>query len=153
MHKNYPNILGLKEKMASTTISNVLFIIIALILSHVLNAEEPGVINSFPSLKSCKIDKIYQLGDSFSDTGNLMIEMPLTPAARLPYGETFFKKPTGRFSNGLLMIDFIGMLFNFLDFIFFAFICLCSRYTSYLLVFFLHNYRYNLYYVTYIIIL
>ncbi|KAL0362954.1 UNVERIFIED_CONTAM: GDSL esterase/lipase [Sesamum calycinum] len=32
-----------------------------------------------------------------------------TAFARLPYGETFFKKATGRCSNGLLMIDYIAM--------------------------------------------
>ncbi|KAK4398651.1 Acetylajmalan esterase [Sesamum angolense] len=55
---------------------------------------------------------IYQLGDSISDTGNLIREVPIgaaTAFARLPYGETFFKNATGRCSNGLLMIDYIAM--------------------------------------------
>lgn len=63
-----------------------------------------------------KIDKIYQFGDSISDTGNLIREHPigaLSPYASLPYGETFFKKATGRCSDGLLMIDFFGMNFYF----------------------------------------
>ncbi|PIM99896.1 Chlorogenate--glucarate O-hydroxycinnamoyltransferase [Handroanthus impetiginosus] len=60
-------------------------------------------------LKICKFD-IYQLEDSISDTGNLIREVPIgasTAFARLPYGETFFKNPTGRCSDGLLMIDYI----------------------------------------------
>ncbi|KAL0320904.1 UNVERIFIED_CONTAM: GDSL esterase/lipase [Sesamum radiatum] len=51
------------------------------------------------------------LGDSISDTGNLIRESPIgssTPFARLPYGQTFFKNATGRCSNGLLMIDYIA---------------------------------------------
>ncbi|KAK4398635.1 Acetylajmalan esterase [Sesamum angolense] len=63
-------------------------------------------------LKICKFDQIYQLGDSISDTGNLIREVPIgaaTAFARLPYGETFFKNATGRCSNGLLMIDYIAM--------------------------------------------
>ncbi|PIN01992.1 Chlorogenate--glucarate O-hydroxycinnamoyltransferase [Handroanthus impetiginosus] len=63
-------------------------------------------------LKICKFDQIYQLGDSISDTGNLIREVPIgasTAFARLPYGETFFKNPTGRCSDGLLMIDYIAM--------------------------------------------
>ncbi|KAH7846471.1 hypothetical protein Vadar_014344 [Vaccinium darrowii] len=63
------------------------------------------------SLISCNFDQIYQLGDSISNTGNLIREKPLGDAsafAKPPYGETFFKSPTGRCSNGRLMIDFIG---------------------------------------------
>ncbi|KAK6154488.1 hypothetical protein DH2020_008736 [Rehmannia glutinosa] len=63
-------------------------------------------------LKICKFDRIYQLGDSISDTGNLIREVPIgasTAFARLPYGQSFFKNATGRCSNGLLMIDFIAM--------------------------------------------
>ncbi|KAL0306235.1 UNVERIFIED_CONTAM: Acetylajmalan esterase [Sesamum radiatum] len=63
-------------------------------------------------LKICKFEQIYQLGDSISDTGNLIREVPIgaaTAFARLPYGETFFKNATGRCSNGLLMIDYIAM--------------------------------------------
>ncbi|KAE9458962.1 hypothetical protein C3L33_09122, partial [Rhododendron williamsianum] len=63
------------------------------------------------SLKKCNFLKIYQFGDSISDTGNLIRQKPIGAAtvyARLPYGETFFKHPTGRCSNGRLMIDFIA---------------------------------------------
>ncbi|KAL0407027.1 UNVERIFIED_CONTAM: Acetylajmalan esterase [Sesamum latifolium] len=63
------------------------------------------------SQEICNFDQIYQLGDSISDTGNLIREFPVgssTPFARLPYGETFFKNATGRCSNGLLMIDYIA---------------------------------------------
>ncbi|CAA0821054.1 GDSL esterase/lipase [Striga hermonthica] len=60
----------------------------------------------------CRFDKIFQLGDSISDTGNLIRERRVGPAtvyARLPYGQDFFRRtPTGRCSNGLLMIDFIA---------------------------------------------
>ncbi|CBI39527.3 hypothetical protein VitviT2T_020916 [Vitis vinifera] len=62
--------------------------------------------------RRCKFDSIYQLGDSISDTGNLIIESSLgaaTPCSRLPYGETFFNEPTGRCSNGLLMIDHVAL--------------------------------------------
>ncbi|XVF36674.1 hypothetical protein REPUB_Repub19eG0077700 [Reevesia pubescens] len=60
-------------------------------------------------LQTCQFDAIYQLGDSISDTGNLIREDPLSPFARLPYGETFFKNATGRCSNGLLMIDYLAI--------------------------------------------
>ncbi|KAH7846357.1 hypothetical protein Vadar_012939 [Vaccinium darrowii] len=63
------------------------------------------------SLKICNFDQIYQLGDSISDTGNLIRESPIGAASecgRLPYGETFFHRATGRCSDGQLMIDFIA---------------------------------------------
>ncbi|XP_057465115.1 acetylajmalan esterase-like [Actinidia eriantha] len=72
---------------------------------------QPHPSNSNP-LKICHFDQIYQLGDSISDTGNLIRETPIgaaTPFAKLPYGETFFKNATGRCSNGMLMIDYFAL--------------------------------------------
>ncbi|XVF06913.1 hypothetical protein REPUB_Repub06bG0092100 [Reevesia pubescens] len=60
-------------------------------------------------LSTCNFDAIYQLGDSISDTGNYIQENPSSQFARLPYGETFFCRPTGRCSNGLLMIDYLAL--------------------------------------------
>lgn len=61
--------------------------------------------------KGCYINAIYSFGDSIADTGNLIREgvgVAFAPIAHLPYGETTFKRPTGRCSNGLLMIDYLG---------------------------------------------
>ncbi|KAL9393084.1 hypothetical protein Peur_012369 [Populus x canadensis] len=58
-------------------------------------------------LKKCGFKAIYQLGDSIADTGNLIRENPLSPYASFPYGLKL-SKPTGRCSNGLLMIDYIA---------------------------------------------
>ncbi|KAM7478638.1 hypothetical protein LguiA_026851 [Lonicera macranthoides] len=54
---------------------------------------------------------IYQLGDSMSDTGNLILEPggAATPCGSLPYGESFFRNATGRCSDGMLMIDYIAI--------------------------------------------
>ncbi|KAG8363815.1 hypothetical protein BUALT_Bualt19G0061500 [Buddleja alternifolia] len=55
---------------------------------------------------------LRMVGDSSSDTGNYIRESANGAAsafARLPYGQTFFKKPTGRCSNGLLIIDYIAI--------------------------------------------
>ncbi|CAH9110907.1 unnamed protein product [Cuscuta europaea] len=57
------------------------------------------------------IERIYQFGDSISDTGNLLRlsgTRMFYPAYRLPYGETYFGKATGRFSDGRLIVDFIA---------------------------------------------
>ncbi|KAI7981180.1 Acetylajmalan esterase [Camellia lanceoleosa] len=55
---------------------------------------------------------LYQFGGSKADTGNLIRLGSIgagTAAARLPYGETFFHRPTGRWSDGLLITDFFAM--------------------------------------------
>ncbi|XP_021744653.1 acetylajmalan esterase-like [Chenopodium quinoa] len=84
----------------------VFFVVVALCSSFPL----PALSQQIP-----KVDAIYQFGDSISDTGNLIRESPIgehTTFARLPYGQTYFHKPTGRCSNGLLMIDFFARYLN-----------------------------------------
>ncbi|KAK2375545.1 GDSL esterase/lipase [Trifolium repens] len=58
-------------------------------------------VNSFP------YESIFNFGDSISDTGN---EASLHPpmSSNSPYGSTYFKHPSGRLSNGRLIIDFIA---------------------------------------------
>ncbi|MFS7896730.1 putative sinapine esterase [Helianthus anomalus] len=56
---------------------------------------------------------IISFGDSLADTGNLKIlsqnSTGKAPHFMLPpYGDTYFHEPTGRFSNGRLIIDFIA---------------------------------------------
>ncbi|KAH7845774.1 hypothetical protein Vadar_005868 [Vaccinium darrowii] len=73
----------------------------------------PHLSNGANLLKTCNFDKIYQLGDSLSDTGNLIRDGPIGASsvfASLPYGETYFEIATGRCSNGLLMIDYIDFV-------------------------------------------
>ncbi|XP_017224811.2 acetylajmalan esterase-like [Daucus carota subsp. sativus] len=59
--------------------------------------------------RSCKIGRIYQFGASFSDTGNDVVQDPMLASSRLPYGESTFLGPTGRYSDGLLVIDYIAL--------------------------------------------
>ncbi|XVF34009.1 hypothetical protein REPUB_Repub18cG0020400 [Reevesia pubescens] len=59
---------------------------------------------------------IFSFGDSLADTGNLLqLELSLSqPSSKLshydfsPYGRSFFDYPTGRCSDGRLVIDFIA---------------------------------------------
>ncbi|KAK4399204.1 GDSL esterase/lipase [Sesamum angolense] len=56
-------------------------------------------------------DSIVSFGDSLADTGNfLLLSPPNNPSiyGRPPYGRTFFLQPTGRASDGRLVIDFIA---------------------------------------------
>ncbi|GAU17305.1 hypothetical protein TSUD_110210 [Trifolium subterraneum] len=51
-------------------------------------------------------EAIFNFGDSISDTGNAeAVYPPLNKNS--PYGSTYFKHPSGRMSNGRLIIDFI----------------------------------------------
>lgn len=55
-------------------------------------------------------DRVFSFGDSLTDTGNAAI-LPATaggPFTRAPYGETYFHHPSGRASDGRLIIDFVG---------------------------------------------
>ncbi|XP_051125535.1 sinapine esterase-like isoform X2 [Andrographis paniculata] len=62
------------------------------------------------SLFGC-YDSIVSFGDSLSDTGNgLLPELHQGPclACNPPNGRTYFHRPTGRFSDGRIVIDFIA---------------------------------------------
>ena len=48
----------------------------------------------------------FNFGDSNSDTGGMAAASGLNIA--LPEGHTYFRRPTGRLSDGRLVIDFIG---------------------------------------------
>ncbi|XP_022152560.1 GDSL esterase/lipase 1-like [Momordica charantia] len=80
-------------------------------------------IASFLSLQCCRCDDLkpppkhvafFIFGDSLFDVGNNNYINTTTSfqANFLPYGETFFKFPTGRFSDGRLIPDFIAKYGN-----------------------------------------
>ncbi|BAF22348.1 GDSL esterase/lipase At5g45910-like [Oryza sativa Japonica Group] len=51
---------------------------------------------------------LFTFGNSLIDTGNFIhYSTSPGPVARSPYGETFFRRPTGRWSDGRLIVDFI----------------------------------------------
>ncbi|XVE74936.1 hypothetical protein DITRI_Ditri12bG0058700 [Diplodiscus trichospermus] len=54
---------------------------------------------------ACHFPAIYNLGDSNSDTGSVSVTFGRVPH---PYGETYFGRPSGRYSDGRLIIDFIA---------------------------------------------
>uniref|UniRef100_A0A453F9K2 GDSL esterase/lipase n=1 Tax=Aegilops tauschii subsp. strangulata TaxID=200361 RepID=A0A453F9K2_AEGTS len=62
-----------------------------------------------PANRSSCYKRLFSFGDSLTDTGNYIIHYANAsgPVLALPYGETFFGRPTGRWSDGRLIIDFI----------------------------------------------
>ncbi|RCV23566.1 hypothetical protein SETIT_5G016700v2 [Setaria italica] len=59
-----------------------------------------------------RYDSIFSLGDSYADTGNGPVVLDRhaidNPVMRPPYGSNFFGRPTGRYCDGRLAIDFIA---------------------------------------------
>ncbi|KAK9705489.1 hypothetical protein RND81_07G060900 [Saponaria officinalis] len=112
--------------MATTffTVAALLFCCFAKVcLSHTLADENPIRLVSDRSSANYNlahpyisrdfgVNAIYQFGDSISDTGNLIRVDPSNSCGKWPYGETFFQKPTGRCSDGLLMIDYFAEFLN-----------------------------------------
>jgi hypothetical protein len=66
-----------------------------------------------PAISSHRcFNKIFSFGDTYTDTGNGRVvydknKVP-DPTAEPPYGQTYFGHPTGRSTDGRLIIDFIG---------------------------------------------
>ena len=56
----------------------------------------------------CCFDRIFIFGDSMTDTGN-GCPMQGGNCQPPPYGETYFHKRNGRWCDGRLIVDFIGM--------------------------------------------
>lgn len=63
----------------------------------------------------CDFPAIFNFGDSNSDTGGLSAAFGQAPP---PNGESYFRGPAGRYSDGRLVIDFIGIFFFSLLFCF-----------------------------------
>lgn len=63
-----------------------------------------------PSMASeCQFPALFNFGDSSSDTGGVHVAFPFMNLAEdLPYGETYFRRPANRYSDGRLLIDFLA---------------------------------------------
>lgn len=86
-------------------IASLIFLVIALLLVSLLSSS--GARSSWIPLahSPCDFQAIYNFGDSNSDTGATSAAFWPTPP---PYGVNYFGRPAGRYSDGRLIIDFIG---------------------------------------------
>ncbi|EYU28061.1 hypothetical protein MIMGU_mgv11b014990mg [Erythranthe guttata] len=90
----------------------VAYAVISILLAQSLSLSAAAAIRE--SEFGC-YESIISFGDSLADTGNVLLLSPSDkkPHGGLPpYGRTFFHRPTGRFSDGRLVIDFIAQRFG-----------------------------------------
>ena len=90
-----------------SSVSFFIFVVLNVILiPETCKAESKQVLPK----KKKHADPFFIFGDSILDAGNnnYINTTTLDQANFWPYGETFFKYPTGRFSDGRLVSDFIG---------------------------------------------
>ena len=73
---------------------------------------------------------VFVFGDSLFDPGNnnYINTIPFFQANYLPYGESYFSPPTGRFSDGRLISDFIGKQYDNIIFSLVFLICIITPY-------------------------
>ncbi|AQK84452.1 GDSL esterase/lipase [Zea mays] len=83
--------------------------------THGVPAAAPAVLSVFSLLATTaaaqgRYRAVFSFGDSLVDAGNLVTEgIPdYLATARPPYGQTYFGYPTGRCSDGRLVVDFIA---------------------------------------------
>ncbi|AEE31008.1 GDSL lipase/esterase [Arabidopsis suecica] len=82
-----------------------------LISSFLLVLYSTTIIVASSESRCRRFKSIISFGDSIADTGNylhLSDVNHLPQSAFLPYGESFFHPPSGRYSDGRLIIDFIA---------------------------------------------
>lgn len=79
--------------------------VLALVLAAAAGSADAG-----KGVAKGKYRALFNFGDSLADAGNLIANgVPeILATARLPYGQTYFGKPTGRCSDGRLVIDHLG---------------------------------------------
>ncbi|KAK2988582.1 hypothetical protein RJ640_028273, partial [Escallonia rubra] len=75
------------------------------------------IFSSLPQHTNGCFTSIISFGDSLADTGNQLhlldqSNKPPPNFAFPPYGETYFDSPTGRCSDGRLIIDFIAQYYG-----------------------------------------
>jgi hypothetical protein len=69
------------------------------------------LLNTHVALCGC-YKRIFSFGDSIIDTGNFVYLTGNGPSQfkELPYGMTYFNRPSGRICDGRVLVDFYGEL-------------------------------------------
>ena len=87
---------------------------IKLVSSLVFLSIFTTTLNPIIAAKDCVFPAIFSLGASNADTGGMAAAAFSLPNS--PNGETYFHRPSGRFSDGRIILDFIGnIVFSFIS--------------------------------------
>ncbi|KAM3241585.1 hypothetical protein ACQJBY_054445 [Aegilops geniculata] len=89
--------------------------LVAIAVVAVFLAASAGKVDAAKAAAKGKYRALFNFGDSLADVGNLLIANGVQDnltTARLPYGQTYFGKPTGRCSDGRLVIDHLAQEFG-----------------------------------------
>ncbi|KDP22802.1 hypothetical protein JCGZ_00389 [Jatropha curcas] len=85
---------------------------ITLVLAQIFLNSNFGLAADTQTNPNSSIKKIYAFGDSFTDTGNTRPPSSgpggFNHVSSPPYGSTFFLKPSGRYCDGRIVIDFVA---------------------------------------------
>lgn len=90
------------ETMKFIMLSKMLLAILSICLFHVGSGQQ--------SYGNSTVSALFAFGDSILDTGNNNLLLTLTKVKFFPYGRNFIGgRPTGRFGNGRVFSDMIGI--------------------------------------------
>ncbi|KAK2403958.1 GDSL esterase/lipase [Trifolium repens] len=76
--------------------------LLLLLFITIITAE--GTKSSYGVYEESNSVKLFVFGDSYADTGNYLSSVSYKP----PYGNTFPGKPSGRFSDGRILTDYVA---------------------------------------------
>mgnify|MGYP000002201988 CR=1 FL=1 len=96
------NAANYSDKCIHSKMALASIVLITMLLGGYYNGD---LVESANSNGMCPFTAIFNFGDSNSDTGGFVAAFP---SLSRPNGETTFNEPAGRFSDGRLIIDFIG---------------------------------------------
>ncbi|CAL4931173.1 unnamed protein product [Urochloa decumbens] len=91
---------------ASSQLTRLLPLLLLVVWPHYAAVSAGRHDPPMPPCAPC-FERLFSLGDSVTDAGNLASVAPNLSVLAFPYGETFFHRPTGRFCDGRLIVDFI----------------------------------------------
>jgi len=91
---------GLKGRLQVVAIGVVIIVGFTLFASLGSTSKQ-----AFGPSSRCQLPAIYNFGDSNSDTGSVSAAFGRVP---YPNGISFLGRPSGRYCDGRLIIDFIG---------------------------------------------